>query len=206
MMLFKLFQTHTTYDGLAIDVSESTAQSSVIAVLLVALLLAIPRRGVAFGKPRNIRFISFKQTLDFIKKYHGYVMSFGTVYNFHYHPASHRNKYWILLLETWVFIHGTLTAILQPGTNWQIFSYGFAIIFLINQIYDTPIPKRYPWILASLYTLFSVAVALGFQQNHAYYKMLFIPVAQFICLFASSGVVIGLAIILGGNLRVYNDY
>ena len=43
MMLFKLFQTHTTYDGLAIDVSESTAQGSVIAVLVVALLLAIPR-------------------------------------------------------------------------------------------------------------------------------------------------------------------
>ena len=43
MMLFKLFQTHTTYDGLAIDVSESTAQGSVVAVLVVALLLAIPR-------------------------------------------------------------------------------------------------------------------------------------------------------------------
>ena len=135
-----------------------------------------------------------------------------------------------------------MTAIIQPGTNWQIFSYGFAIIFLINQIYDTPIPKRHPWILASLYALFSVAVALGFQQNRAYYKMLFVPVALFISLFAcigigmltalllrklerissfyylqriivtlvyirlASGITISLAIILAGDLKVYNDY
>ncbi|KAI9498463.1 hypothetical protein BDB00DRAFT_800386 [Zychaea mexicana] len=268
MMLYKLLQTHTTYDGLAVDVSEGTAQGSVIAVLVVALLLAIPSRGIAFGKGKKIQSLSFKETLDFVKKYHGYVMSFGTVYNFHYHPAegtmghlggffyqclllwqsasfyhqSHRNKYWVLLLETWVFIHGTVTAIIQPGTNWQIFSYGFAIVFLVNQVYDTPIPKRYPWIMASMYTVFSVAVALGFQGNRAYYKMTFVPVAEYLCLFGcigigmitamlvrrwhlgassvvfravvvalayiavAAGLTIGLALVLAGNLKVYNDY
>lgn len=43
MMAYKLLQGHLFYDGLAIDVSEGTAQGSVIAVLIVALLLAVPR-------------------------------------------------------------------------------------------------------------------------------------------------------------------
>ena len=136
-----------------------------------------------------------------------------------------------------MFIHGTLTASIQPGTNWQIFSYGFAIVFLANQLYDTPIPKRHPWLLAPIYTLFSVAVALGFRENRAYYKMAFVPVAEYLCLLACIGVgmamaiilrgksrmirvvsattvyvamaavlTIGLALVLAGNLKVYNDY
>ncbi|KAI8147066.1 hypothetical protein BJV82DRAFT_508611 [Fennellomyces sp. T-0311] len=237
MMVFKLVQTHTTYDGLAMDVSEGATQGSVIAVLVVALMLAIPSRGIAFGQFKKIQSPSFKETMTFVKKYHGYVMSFGTVLNFHYHPASHRNKYWVLLLEAWVFLHGTLTAIIQPGTNWQIFSYGFAIIFFVNQLYDTPIPKRHPWLLAFIYVLFSVAVAYGFRENRAYYKMTFVPVAEYLCLLTCIGVgmatavilrnqspvvrigvttivyvsmgallTVGLAIVLAGNLNVYNDY
>lgn len=43
MLVYKLVLTHLTYDGLAIDVSEAAAQGSVIAILVVALILAIPR-------------------------------------------------------------------------------------------------------------------------------------------------------------------
>lgn len=89
MMVYKLAQSHVAYDGLAIDVSEGTAQGSVIAVLVVAIILAIPRRGILFGKGGRSASPSslLAQVLNFVKRYHGYIMSFGTVYNFHYHPA-----------------------------------------------------------------------------------------------------------------------
>lgn len=151
---------------------------------------------------------------------------------------SHCNKSWNLLLETWVFVHGTLTAICQPGTAWQIFSYGFVIIFLTNQIYDTPIPKQYPCLMAAAYAAFAVAAAIGFQYDRAYYRMTFVPVAEYMCLLlciavgivtaaivrrlhsriagqaiivtayiaTTAALTIGLAVILAGNLKVYNDY
>lgn len=43
MAFYKLVQSHLFYDGLAIDVSEALTQGSVIMVLVVALILAIPR-------------------------------------------------------------------------------------------------------------------------------------------------------------------
>lgn len=43
MAFYKLIQSHLFYDGLAIDVSEAITQGSVIMILVVALILAIPR-------------------------------------------------------------------------------------------------------------------------------------------------------------------
>ncbi|ORY95892.1 hypothetical protein BCR43DRAFT_493766 [Syncephalastrum racemosum] len=265
MMVYKLVQTHVAYDGLAIDVSEGTAQGSVIAVLVVALILAIPRRGILFGKGgRSASTVSlFGQVLDFVKRYHGYVMSFGTVYNFHYHPAegtlghfggffyqclllwqsssfmhqSHRNRLWILLLETFVFFHGTLTALCQPGSAaWQIFSFGFAILFFVNQLYDLVRPSFK--VVATGFSLLIAAAAYGFHDDPAYYRMTFIPLAQYTSMLLCLGLgimtalvvnpwssarwrrivvaamyvgtsallTVGMAVVLAGNLKVYNDY
>ncbi|KAI7872118.1 hypothetical protein BDF14DRAFT_1756716 [Spinellus fusiger] len=264
MLVFKLVHTQLFYDGLAIDVPEGTAQSSVVAILVIALILAIPTRGIAFGLGRQLRSPSFQQVLQFIRKYHGYLVSFGTVYNFHYHPAegtmghyfgfiyqvmllwqsttflhnSHRDKAWILLLEVWVFVHGTLTALCQPGDVWQIFSFGFAAIFLIHQIYWTPLATSFHR-LAFAYGIYSMAVLIAFYQDKKYFRIAFIPAAEFLSMFFCLGVgmtvsivtrssllsqrsvpvfvgtmfivtgvvlVVGLACLLGGSLRVYNDY
>lgn len=143
-----------------------------------------------------------------------------------------------MLLETWVFIHGTLTAIIQPGIGWQIFSYGFMIMFLANQIFDTKI-SRNPLLMSVLYTLFMVYMYWGFHKNKAYYRATFIPVAEYMCVYftlaigkivqytlpkfattvnakrialivaylgTTSVLTVGLALILAGNLKVYNDY
>lgn len=41
-------------------------------------------RGVIFGYGKRPASDSI---IQFIRKYHGYAMSFGTVLNFHYHPV-----------------------------------------------------------------------------------------------------------------------
>lgn len=142
-----------------------------------------------------------------------------------------------MLLETWVFIHGTLTAIIQPGIGWQIFSYGFLAMFLLNQIYQIQISQNKIF-MTMLYIVFTFSMYLGFKKDKAYYRATFIPVSEYICvyfvlvignitaqlvqhvqsiffkrfiafsayLFISITLAVGLALVLAGNLKVYNDY
>jgi hypothetical protein len=42
MLLFKLIHGHIFYDGLAVDVPEGIAQGSVVLILVVAIIIAIP--------------------------------------------------------------------------------------------------------------------------------------------------------------------
>jgi hypothetical protein len=142
-------------------------------------------------------------------------------------------------LETWVFIHGSLTALIQPGNGWQIFSYGFMILFLVNQIFQTRLSEN-RLVLSALYASFSIWAYWGFSKDKAYYRATFIPIAQYLCVYfalgtgkltvyiannllangsglkkcfvaisyfsVSSTLTVGLALVLAGNLRVYNDY
>ncbi|KAG1056837.1 hypothetical protein G6F43_001288 [Rhizopus delemar] len=43
MLLFKLIHGHIFYDGLAATVPEGLAQGSVVAILVIAIIIAIPR-------------------------------------------------------------------------------------------------------------------------------------------------------------------
>lgn len=139
-------------------------------------------------------------------------------------------------METWVFIHGTLTAIIQPGIGWQIFSYGFMIMFLVNQIFQTRIGES-KLALTVIYSLFAYSAYLGFKSDKAYYRATFIPMSEYLCLYftlgmgkltlsivnrvptelkkpitvvsyigVSTALTVGLAVTLAGNIRVYNDY
>ncbi|KAI8334989.1 hypothetical protein BC941DRAFT_453983 [Chlamydoabsidia padenii] len=269
MAFYKLIQAHLFYDGLAVDISEAITQGSVIMILVVALILAIPRRGIIFGYPQEpIGSVAYNVVWNFIKKYHAYMISFGTVMNFHYHPCegtlahhhgfiyqclllwqssnflhtSHRNKYWVLFLELWVLVHGSFTAYFQPGPGWQIFLYGFLVVFVTNQIYDTGLLNRHAsfttgWRPFMVYLSFILLVLFGFgKDDHHYYRILFIPVAEFLavlyCLgiggvgyywiqrypshriivaglayiLAGAGVILSLAYILAGHLKVFDDY
>lgn len=42
MLIIKLVHGHVFYDGLAIDVPEGIAQASVIIILVIAIIMAIP--------------------------------------------------------------------------------------------------------------------------------------------------------------------
>lgn len=42
---------------------------------------------------------SARDAVHFVKKYHGYLMSFGTVLNFHYHPVVKILEYKKKVLE-----------------------------------------------------------------------------------------------------------
>ncbi|KAI9282518.1 hypothetical protein BC943DRAFT_265971, partial [Umbelopsis sp. AD052] len=181
MVFYKCIQGHIWYEGLAVDVPEGTAMGAVIAILIGAIIIEIPYRGLFFGRCKRLPVPHFNDVITFAKRYHGYMISFGIVYDFHYHPMSHRNKNWTLLLEVWVLIHGTITALSQPGVGWQIFLFGFSVIFLVNQIWGIPAIRRLSTrsrtlAITAAYAAFIALAYYGFRENKAYYRMTFIPV------------------------------
>lgn len=163
-VLLKMIQSHLFYDGLAVDVPEITALGSVAVMLLIILMLELPRRGLFFGYVKNWKYVHVEMK-NVVKRYHGYIISFGIVYDFWYHPcegtaghwlgftyqfllfiqssllfqSTHRNRNWTLWLEVFVWLHGAVTAVVQGGAIWLTFNYGFASVFLITQLWGWPV-------------------------------------------------------------------
>lgn len=88
MVGYKFIQGHLWYQGLAGDVPEGTAMGAVVAILIGAMIIEIPYRGLFFGHGKKVAIPHFQDVIAFVKRYHGYMMSFGIVYNFHYHPVE----------------------------------------------------------------------------------------------------------------------
>ncbi|XP_067687198.1 uncharacterized protein [Haliotis asinina] len=111
---------------------------------------------------------------SFIRRYHGYAFAWGAIYTFWYHPMEntwghalgffhtwiimlqgsliytnfHLNKYWRLLLETWVTVHGTVVAIQTGGPDllgtklWPMFCFGFSLLIVVSQIFSLPFWRK----------------------------------------------------------------
>ncbi|XP_077973639.1 uncharacterized protein LOC120337662 [Styela clava] len=166
--ILHLIQTHTTYDGLAQQVAMSTSQSSVIMMMVFVLLMEYKDRGIIlmWPNPTSDDFAAKKLRLHpgpttLIRKYHGYVFAWSSIYTFWYHPLEntwghtlgffhtaivllqgslvfteiHLNRYWRFLNETWVLIHSVVVAV-QTGNPEQGYGnlwplFGFGFGFLL---------------------------------------------------------------------------
>ena len=156
-ILLHFIQTQIWYDGLAQDVSIFSSQGSVIVLLVWVLLMENSRRGLFFGKKVPIS----KRIIAFARKYHGYFFAWATVYTFWYHPMEntpghligffymfllllqgslfltriHTNRWWTVIQEVMVAVHGTLVAVFQGNGLWPMFLFGFLGIFVITQMH-----------------------------------------------------------------------
>lgn len=157
-------QTQIWYDGLAIAVPEVTSQGSVVLMLVFILIIENPRRGLFFGKKVNFK----KRFTQVIRRYHGYLFTWGIIYTFWYHPMentfghlagffymflllaqsvlifnrSHVNKVWTFTLEALVLVHGTLVAIYQGNNLWPMFFFGFGAMIVLTQLYGLGLNAR----------------------------------------------------------------
>ena len=129
-IVLHMLQTHFFYDGLAQFVPVFTSQYSVIGMLVLILILAIPRRGLFFGKKMKFP----QRAMKGIAKTHGYYIAWALIYTFWFHPMEdtwghilgffymfllmvqmslaytkvHTNLKWIAVLESAVALHGTV--------------------------------------------------------------------------------------------------
>ena len=169
MTLLKFLQAQIFYDGLATDVPEFSALYSVALWIFFVLVIEMPRRGLLCGRCKDFDCLKHKcdvgtTFITFVRKYHGYGISFGTTYNYWYHPMEgspgfvlgylyqfcmilqsgflfhplHRNKFWTLLLELGMIPHAVITAVFfangGSGQTYQ-FGFGFSLLFLLTQMH-----------------------------------------------------------------------
>jgi hypothetical protein len=209
-ILLHFVQTHTWYDGLAQDVSIFSSQGSVILMLVAILLMENQRRGLLWGRKVPLG----KRMLSFVRKYHGYVFAWATVYTFWYHPMVnttghligffymfllllqgslfltriHVNKYWMVVQEVTVAIHGTLVAVMQGNGIWPMFAFGFGGIFILTQMHGLSLSRWLKWTFTSLYVAAAVLVYSGrglVQLN----EIVRIPVIEYLLVFVLAGLV-----------------
>jgi hypothetical protein len=218
-ILLHFVQTHLWYDGLAQDVSIWSSQVSVVILLVWVLLMENNRRGLFAGKKMPIS----KQIIAFARKYHGYYFAWATVYTFWYHPMEntpghligffymfllllqgslfltriHTNKYWMVIQEATVLIHGALVAVYQGNGMWPMFFFGFAGMFVITQMHGLGLSKLYKWLIFGAYAAGALLVYSQRGWNKSY-ELISIPLIEYL----SVGV---LALIFGLGLRLFGQ-
>ena len=172
--ILHLVQSHIWYDGLAQDVSIFSSQASVVILLVVVLLMENQRRGLFFGK--KIGFL--REMGQVARRYHGYLFAWGIIYTFWYHPmettpghligflytfflllqsslmftSAHINRWWMVVQEVMVLLHGTIVAYLTQGSDiWPMFFFGFATMFIVTQMYGLGLEKWQRWAFIAAY-------------------------------------------------------
>ena len=201
MALLHLLQTHITYDGLAQDVHLISPLAAVAVLLIWVLLLEVPRRGLAFGYrppfPRSL--------IDAARAWHGYFFSWAIIYTFWFHPTEatsghlwgffytlvlmlqgslfftrlHVNRWWTLLLEVLVLVHGTAVAVDQGNRLWPMFFFGFSAIFVITQMHGLGLSRRTRVGLALIW-LAAIGWVYREQPSRALGEVLRIPIVDYV--------------------------
>lgn len=220
-IILHFVQTHLWYDGLAQDVSIFSSQGSVILMLVAILLMENQRRGLFWGKKVPLG----KRVTSFVRKYHGYIFAWATVYTFWYHPMEntaghligflymfllllqgslfltrlHINKYWMVVQEVLVGFHGTLVALLQGNGIWPMFAFGFAGIFILTQMHGLSLSRWLKWAFTGIFVGGAVLVysSRGWVQLN---EIVRIPLIEYLLVFVLAGLV-ALSIWIAGLLR-----
>jgi hypothetical protein len=216
-IILHLVQTQIWYDGLAQDVSIWSSQISVIILLVWTLLMENQRRGMFAGKKLPIS----KQIIQFARKYHGYYFAWATIYTFWYHPMEatsghligffymfllllqgslfftkiHVNRWWGLVNEATVVIHGTLVAVMQGNNLWPMFFFGFAGVFVITQMHGLKLPNWSKWTIFAAYIMGAIWIYSG-RGYGKLYELVSIPLIEYLSVFV-------LALLFGLGLRVF---
>lgn len=202
-IILHFIQSHIWYDGLAQDVPVWSSQGSVIVMLVLILLMDNKRRGLFFG----YKIKGFNDVTTFVRKYHGYFISWAIIYTFWYHPMVstnghlmgffylfllfiqlslaytkiHTNKYWMFLLEVMVLIHGTTVAIDQAQNMWPMFLFGFGFIMVVTQIYGLGLSKLHIRLIQAIYVI-AVVYIFGFSEFRELkdiHQITWIPVIEY---------------------------
>lgn len=208
-VVLHLFQTHIWYDALAMDMSSFTSQGSVILMLCFILVLENKRRGMFFGAKAPFS----ERVMSFARKYHGYLFAWAIVYTFWFHPMVstpghlagffytfllmlqgslfltriHVNKWWMLVQEVTVLVHGTVVAVFQGADIWQMFFFGFAAMFVVTQMHGLNLSRLTRWIIGLGYAL---AVILVYNSNWSNLnEIIRIPVIEYLVAFIMAGLV-----------------
>ena len=221
--LLHLLQTHIWYDGLAQDVPILTSQGSVIVMLSILLVMQNPRRGLFFGKKEK-KLMRPEVAKTFMTS-HQLIFSWALVYTFWFHPMDsspallsgfffmgllfiqmilaytrmHTNKWWVLIVESYVVIHATIVAIAQwldfdaDPPMWPMFLLGFLAMVVFTYIHGLGLRNWLRWLIVIAYFVFVIFMYIpqpfGFGREITYLlrlEFLWIPIILFLIAFIAA--------------------
>ena len=220
--LLHLLQTQIWYDGLAQDVPIWTSQGSVIVMLSLLIVMQNPKRGIFFGKKENK--LMRPEVGKVFMTNHQVIFSWALVYTFWFHPMDsspallsgflymgllftqitlaytriHLNKWWILVLESYVAVHGTIVAIAQwldfgSFPMWPMFLTGFLAMVVFTYIHGLGLKNWVRWLIVVSYSVFLVFLYLpspyGIGRDIAYLtrlEFLWIPIILYLIAFIAA--------------------
>lgn len=210
-ILLHFAQTRIWYNGLAQSTSLFSAEAAVVLLLVVVLIMENRRRGLFLGKRAPIS----QAVVDLCRRYHGYLFAWAIVYTFWFHPMvatgahltgflymfllmlqgslfftrRHLNRWWTMLLEVLVAVHGTVV-VAQAGSDavWA-FGLGFFTLFVITQMHRL---RLRVWAHGGIILLYSTSILFGFTQRGVTVlrDLALVPLIEY-------GLVIALALVLG---------
>lgn len=201
-IVLHIVQTHIFYDGLAQDVPVWSSQYSVIGMLILTLILLIPKRGFILGKKIPIQ----KEVMQFIRKYHGYYISWALVYTFWFHPTEgdlailigffymfllfiqmssfrakiHQNIVWQTVLEIFVVVHGTAIAFMNAQEVWPMFLFGFLFMFVFTYQYGLKLNLVVRVLIFLIFLIGLFGTYYFFREFKYIYELAFIPATFYI--------------------------
>jgi hypothetical protein len=196
-----LLQTQLWYGGLAQDVPIWTSQGSVIVMLVLLLVMEMPRRGLFWGRWRDVPEVLHRP----LRRWHGAFISWAIVYTFWFHPMEgnwglmsgfiymfllfiqlilfgtkpHKNRSWVVVLEAFVVIHGTLISLYKHLDAWPLFYFGFFAMFIITYMHTWKMPLWGKLSAVALYVLSLVWIYQGIRGWEHVFEISFIPVALY---------------------------
>jgi hypothetical protein len=195
-------QSHYTYDGLARDVPEGSALGSVSFILMMALALEAPRRGLFFG---SRKLMPPAELVRFARKFHGYIFSWAATYNFWYHPIdpkplhytglfhtlllfvqsaliytkAHRDPRWTLALELMVLPHAVISTLYKRSGLGAMFTFSLLAMFVVNQMHGLGLSKRARWTIGTGYAT-TVLAYYGLRREwHRLPDVLRVPILEY---------------------------
>jgi hypothetical protein len=205
-------QTAVWYDGLAQDVSVFSSQASVVILLVAVLVIEAPRRGLFFGKGGSW-LASARQVLI---RTHGYYFAWAVTYTFWFHPMEttwghllgffytfllmvqgalaftrvHTNKWWTLVLEVSVLVHGVTVALVAGQEFWPMFFFGFSGIFVVTQMHGLGWSRL---VRGAILVVWLVGIVWVYQGRGWEYlnEVVRIPVIDYVLVALLGGLVLG---------------
>lgn len=199
-IILHMVQTYIWYDGLAQDTPVWSSQGSVIIMLLMVLVMMNRHRGLFLG----LKFPFPQASYDGLRIPHGFYIAWAVIYTFWFHPVEaapqhimgffyifllfiqlsmfntrlHFNKNWIVFLEFFVTIHGTMVAVSSGQTIWPMFLFGFLFLFIFTQQFALPWLAK--WARFGLVGLFVVTVVVfyGFRGFNRIFEVFAIPLIE----------------------------
>ncbi|GIV86535.1 MAG: hypothetical protein KatS3mg054_0564 [Chloroflexus sp.] len=195
-------QSHYTYDGLARDVPEGSALGSVAFILMLTLALESPRRGLFFG---SRRVLPPPELVRFARRFHGYIFSWASTYNFWYHPIdpkplhytglfhtlllfvqsaliytkAHRDPRWTLALELMVLPHAVVSTLYKRSGLGAMFTFSLLAMFVINQMHGLGLSQRARWTIGAAYATTALTYYGVRREWHRLPDILRIPILEY---------------------------